>query len=208
MVLVAGLVAGALTAFTALRPEASPSDPPTTFAAGPVVNLAVAPAPETVARVGALRVHEAAVAEWVYRRNLPVAASRSTTTPGSFVRPARGALTGEFGEGRRSHRHAGIDFDGNTGDPIFAAGAGTVTHAGAAPSGYSGYGQMVLIDHGNGISTLYAHLSRVRVRVGTVLQPGDDVGAIGMTGNVTGSHLHFELRVGGRPVNPAAWIAR
>ncbi len=106
-----------------------------------------------------------------------------------------------------THRHAGIDFDGDTGDPVSAAGAGTVVHAGSAPSGYSGYGQMVLIDHGNGVTTLYAHLSRVNVRVGTVVRPGDRIGAIGTTGNVTGSHLHFEVRLGDRPVNPAPWVA-
>lgn len=202
----AGLVAGTVTASTAFRfPDAPPVDP-TAAAAAP----APAPVPTTEAPapvVGDLRAHEAAIAEWEYRRNLPPEVSRSTNTPGSLVRPAQGARTGWFGEGRRSHRHAGIDFDGDTGDAIVAAGAGTVTHAGWAPSGYSGYGQMVLIDHGSGVTTLYAHLSRVAVRVGTIVQPGEYIGAMGTTGNVTGSHLHFEVRVGDRPVNPAAWIA-
>jgi murein DD-endopeptidase MepM/ murein hydrolase activator NlpD len=124
-----------------------------------------------------------------------------------MVRPARGAITGWWGEGRRTHRHTGIDFDGDTGDPVVSAGTGTVVHAGPAPSGYGGYGQMVLIDHGNGVSTLYAHLSRIRVHVGQTVAPGDDVGAIGTTGSVTGSHLHFEVRIGGTPVNPAPWVA-
>lgn len=203
----AGLVAGTVTASTAFRfPDDPSADAPAAAAAtvaAPTVATTAAPAPV----VGDLRAQEAAIVEWEYRKNLPAEVSRSTNTPGSLVRPAQGARTGWFGEGRRSHRHAGIDFDGGTGDPIVAAGAGTVTHAGWAPSGYAGYGQMVLIDHGNGVTTLYAHLSRVAVGVGAVVQPGQYIGAMGTTGNVTGSHLHFEVRVGDRPVNPAAWIA-
>ena len=218
--MLAGLVAGTLTASTAFRPAGSDgaggddgtrrADATATLAAVALpVEVPDFPKPPVTApeRVGALRVQEAAVAEWEYRASLPTRAARSTNTPGSLVRPARGAMTGWFGEGRRSHRHAGIDFDGNTGDPVFAAGSGVVTHAGAAPSGYGGYGQMVLIDHGNGVVTLYAHLSRIRVGVGSTVNPGDDIGAIGTTGSVTGSHLHFEVRVGGAAVNPANWIA-
>jgi murein DD-endopeptidase MepM/ murein hydrolase activator NlpD len=205
----AGLVAGTLTASTAFRPEPSSERASATLAAGAgQVVLPVEAPPVTVdAPIGDLRVQDAAVAEWEYRRSLPPQVSRSTNTPGSLIRPASGARTGWFGEGRPGHRHTGIDFDGDTGDPVIAAGAGTVIHAGAAPSGYSGYGQMVLIDHGNGVTTLYAHLSRIGVRTGTVVQPGQYVGAIGTTGNVTGSHLHFEVRIGDRPVNPAPWIA-
>lgn len=202
----AGLVAGAVTASTAFRFPDAPSADATAVAAAAAPALAV---PTTLAApvVGDLRAQEAAIAEWEYRRSLPPQVSRSTNTPGTLVRPAQGARTGWFGEGRRSHRHAGIDFDGGTGDAIVAAGAGTVIHAGWAPSGYSGYGQLVLIDHGNGVTTLYAHLSRVSVPVGTLVEPGEYIGAMGTTGNVTGSHLHFEVRVGDRPVNPAAWIA-
>ena len=157
--------------------------------------------------VGALRLQEAAIAEWEYRTNLPTDVSRSTNTPGSMVRPASGAMTGWWGEGRRSHRHTGIDFDGSTGDPVVSAGTGVVVHAGGAPAGYAGYGQMVVVDHGNGVSTLYAHLSRIRVVLGEAVAPGDPIGAIGTTGNVTGSHLHFEVRIGGRPVDPNPWVA-
>ena len=203
----AGLVAGTVTASTAFRPEAVVEGGSATLAAAPGAIVVPAPPPPVDPPVGALRVQESAIAEWEYRANLPPQVSRSTNTPGSLVRPAAGARTGWFGEGRRSHRHAGIDFDGNTGDPVVAAGSGVVTHAGGAPSGYSGYGQMVLIDHGGGVTTLYAHLSRVSVRVGQTVVPGDRIGNIGATGNVTGSHLHFEVRVGDRPVNPANWIS-
>jgi murein DD-endopeptidase MepM/ murein hydrolase activator NlpD len=120
--------------------------------------------------------------------------------------PADGAKTGWFGEVRSGHLHPGVDVDGTTGDPIHAAGKGVVVWAGAAPSGYSGYGTIVEIDHGQGVHTLYAHLSRVTVAVGDYLQPGAPIGAMGTSGNVTGSHLHFEVRVGGTAVDPEDWL--
>lgn len=202
-----GVVAGTVTASTAFRPAPSVEVAGDRVMTPPPAVAEAPPEPSPAPPVGNLRVNEAAFAEYVYRASLPPQVSRSTNTPGSLIRPARGAMTGWWGEGRRSHRHAGIDFDGETGDPVVAAGAGTVVHAGGAPAGYSGYGQMVLIDHGNGVQTLYAHLSRIGVRHGAEVAPGDDVGAIGTTGNVTGSHLHFEVRYGGRPVNPSDWIA-
>ena len=202
-----GLVAGTVTASTAFRFPDAPSLDATAVAASAAPSSTVPTTAPPAPVVGDLRAQEAAIAEWEYRKNLPPQVSRSTNTPGSLVRPAQGARTGWFGEGRRSHRHAGIDFDGDTGDAIVAAGAGTVTHAGWAPSGYSGYGQMVLIDHGNGVTTLYAHLSRVAVGGGAVVQPGQYIGAMGTTGNVTGSHLHFEVRQNGVPVNPNPWVA-
>jgi murein DD-endopeptidase MepM/ murein hydrolase activator NlpD len=206
----AGLVAGTVTASTAFRiSDPPPADAATLAAAAAPAPVAATPAPaEAVAPVvGNLRAQEAAIAEWEYRLNLPPEPSRSTNTPGSLVRPAQGGRTGWYGEPRGSRRHAGIDFDGDTGDAIVAAGAGTVTHADWAPSGYSGYGRMVLIDHGNGVTTLYAHLSRIAVGAGTEVHPGQYIGAMGTTGNVTGSHLHFEVRLGGRAVNPGPWIA-
>ena len=125
---------------------------------------------------------------------------------GVRLRPARGAVTGSFGEGRSSHRHPGVDFDGETGDPVIAASAGVVEIAGFAGTGYSGYGRIVLIDHGNGVETLYAHLSAATVHPGQSVAAGERIGAIGTTGNVTGSHLHFEVHLGGRRVNPLAWL--
>ena len=207
--MLAGLVAGGLTASTAFTSDGPPHIGSSKVASAAIVAAPSAPEPASgnADPVGALRLQEAAIAEWEYRTNLPVDVSRSTNTPGSMVRPARGPMTGWWGEGRRSHRHSGIDFDGDTGDTIVSAGTGVVTHAGWAPAGYSGYGQMVVVDHGNGVSTLYAHLSRIRVIVGQSVAPGDDLGAIGTTGNVTGSHLHFEVRIGGVPVDPNPWVA-
>jgi murein DD-endopeptidase MepM/ murein hydrolase activator NlpD len=202
-----GLVAGSLTASTAFSSAGVHRPSPRSSAQLAAVTLVASDRDGSAAGVADLRVQEAAIAEWNRRIAEPLQPSRSTNTPGSLLRPASGARTGWFGEGRRSHRHTGIDFDGETGDPVVAAGSGTVVHAGWAPEGYAGYGQMVLIDHGNGVQTLYAHLSRIRVHVGQVLDPGEGIGAIGTTGSVTGSHLHFEVRLGGRPVNPAPWLA-
>lgn len=211
---------GTVAASTTFDLPTSGADRPVTLASASRRGVAPRPVSRSRARsrveagrtqadapLGDLRVQEAAVAEWEYRSNLGTQqASRSTATPGSFVRPAKGPLTGAWGEGRSGRPHQGTDIDGNTGDPVVAAGAGTVVRAGGNQPGYSGYGNIVVIDHGNGLTTLYAHMSRVSVRPGTVVRPGDSVGAIGSSGNVTGSHLHFEVRMGERSVNPAPWV--
>lgn len=94
--------------------------------------------------------------------------------------------------------HAGADLDGATGDPVRTSRAGVVMLAGTQ----DGYGGVVVVDHGDQIATVYAHLSVVGVRFGDVLQLGDVVGRVGSTGYSTGPHLHFELRVSGAPVDP------
>jgi murein DD-endopeptidase MepM/ murein hydrolase activator NlpD len=131
--------------------------------------------------------------------------SRSGARTALLVWPARGAMTGWWLEQRGSRAHRGIDIDGETGDPIWSAGPGTVVHAGPAPAGYSGYGLLVVVDHGGG-QTVYAHLSRIDVAVGDRVDAFSGLGAMGTTGNVTGSHLHFELRVGGQPVDPTPYL--
>ena len=137
--------------------------------------------------------------------SIRVAASRDQAAAARRVWPADGLHTGWWGEWRGGRAHAGIDIDGNTGDPVVAAGRGIVVHAGQAPHGYGGYGLMVIIDH-DGFSTLYAHLSRIDVGQQQSVEAGDLIGAIGTTGSVTGSHLHFETRVGGVPVDPAPFM--
>ena len=117
--------------------------------------------------------------------------------------PAPGIITSPFG-GRRNH--PGIDINGSTGDPVTAAANGTVVLAGMAPAGYSGYGNVVMIDHGGGIATLYAHLSRVDVTMGQTVAQGEQIGAIGATGEATGPHLHFEVRVNNKPTDPVPWL--
>jgi murein DD-endopeptidase MepM/ murein hydrolase activator NlpD len=98
--------------------------------------------------------------------------------------------------------HNGVDFRGSTGTLIMAAGGGTVVYAG--PRG--GYGNTVVIDHGGSLATLYAHQSAVYVSVGTTVAPGQVIGAVGSTGFSTGPHLHFEVRLGGTPVNPLGYL--
>ena len=169
-------------------------------------DAAFEPAVQNIASsgIGAIRLQDAEHAE-VDRRNTIVAASRSNDRP-SLGWPARGGLSGWYGERRGRRGHVGLDIDGDTGDPIVASGPGVVEWAGPAPAGYSGYGLMVLIRHSGGVQTLYAHLSRIAVTTEEVVEGGDYIGAMGTTGNVTGSHLHFEVRVGGAPVNPRSWL--
>jgi murein DD-endopeptidase MepM/ murein hydrolase activator NlpD len=141
-----------------------------------------------------------------------VASSEADTAPPAApapakVRPARGGITGVFGEPRGGRRHPGLDIDGSTHDPVDAAYQGTVEVAGWAPQGWGGYGIMVLIDHGMGMKTLYAHLAGVRVKPGDQVSAGQQIGSMGNTGASRGSHLHFEVFVGGARVDPAAWLA-
>jgi len=95
--------------------------------------------------------------------------------------------------------HLGIDIAGATGDGIFASDSGVIVFAGWTTGGY---GYMVMIDHGNGYQTLYGHMSVVSIHCGQSVNQGGYIGAIGSTGNSTGSHLHFEIRYGGGFINP------
>jgi murein DD-endopeptidase MepM/ murein hydrolase activator NlpD len=111
-------------------------------------------------------------------------------------------LTARFGETSSlwATIHTGLDFAAPTGTPVRAATAGTVTFVGWAGA----YGNKIEITHPDGTETWYAHLSRTDVRVGSQVGTGAVIGAVGATGNVTGSHLHFEVRPGGDdPVDPA-----
>lgn len=99
--------------------------------------------------------------------------------------------------------HPGLDVDGDYSDSIFAADDGTVIYSGWINNGY---GNMVLIDHGNGMQTRYAHNSRVFVSVGQFVQKGDVVARVGTTGRSTGSHLHFEVILNGKRVNPLKYV--
>ena len=100
--------------------------------------------------------------------------------------------------------HAGLDFRGPLGAPIHAAAAGKVSFVGVK----SGYGNVVEISHGNGLMTRYAHMSRWKARVGQDVAAGDVIGAIGNTGRSTGPHLHFEVRINDRAVNPRPFLER
>ncbi|HEX2851465.1 MAG TPA: M23 family metallopeptidase [Acidimicrobiales bacterium] len=204
--MVAGLAAGSSSTFAVLLP-ASHRTP--TRHASRRATLAAAAAP-VVSSPGAGTGGAGDVIDdtqaTLSRLAIADAASRGVARSTAKVWPASGGLTGWFGEGRPGHHHSGLDIDGETGDPVVAAEGGTVTVAGPAPAGYSGYGRMVVIDHPDGTETLYAHLSVVSTTAGAVVAAGDPIGAIGTSGNVTGSHLHFEVRVGGVPVDPRPWL--
>ena len=110
----------------------------------------------------------------------------------------RPRLGDRFGP-RRDRFHAGIDFIAHAGTPVYAARSGRVVYADWANGGY---GFLVVVSHGHGERTWYAHLSRIDVRVGVWIATGVRVGAIGSTGEATGPHLHFEVRVRGAAVDP------
>jgi murein DD-endopeptidase MepM/ murein hydrolase activator NlpD len=97
-----------------------------------------------------------------------------------------------------STNHQGIDIDGNEDDFVIASESGTITHAGPKGS----YGNLVIIDHGGGYETYYAHLSSIDVRVDEEVMQNRVIGKVGKTGRATGPHLHFELRLNGSPVSP------
>ena len=124
---------------------------------------------------------------------LPVKNSYRFTSPFGYRRDPK---TG----GRRLHK--GVDFAGPVGTPLYATADGTVVHAGWS----SGYGRLVKIQHEFGIETRYAHMSRLNVKVGQRVSRGTRIGDMGASGRVTGPHLHYEVRVGGKAVNPMIYI--
>jgi murein DD-endopeptidase MepM/ murein hydrolase activator NlpD len=120
---------------------------------------------------------------------------------GQLIWPLNGPITSGFGP-RWGGMHTGIDIDGYTGQPIVASKGGNVILA----SSYSGYGNTVIVDHGGGVATLYAHMSSFGVSAGQNVSQGQVVGNVGCTGSCTGDHLHFEVRVNGSPVNPLSYL--
>ncbi len=131
----------------------------------------------------------------------------SIPAPPPFFQPVPGTIGS--GYGNRIHPifgtlrfHAGVDYGGNTGDPIQASASGVVTQVASR----TGYGNTVIIDHGGGWSTLYAHLSRFDVSVGDQVAIGETIGGVGNTGWSTGPHLHFEIRYRGSPRDPEKYL--
>jgi murein DD-endopeptidase MepM/ murein hydrolase activator NlpD len=118
-----------------------------------------------------------------------------------FVWPVHGVLTSSFGW-RWGRMHEGIDLAVSNGTPVVAAAAGTVIVAGWL----GGYGNLVVVDHGNGISTAYGHNTSVTVGVGQFVAQGQLVAYSGNTGHSTGPHVHFEVRVNGSPVDPLGYL--
>lgn len=154
---------------------------------------------------GELAAHEADEAR--LEQAIAVAAATGGTNPGILAWPLNGSVSSPFGfrihpiTGTR-RLHAGIDISAGYGAPIRAAGNGVVIVA----EWFGGYGNAIVIDHGGGLTTLYAHQSALNVGVGAAVIAGDVIGYVGSTGFSTGPHLHFETREYGTPVNPMGYL--
>jgi murein DD-endopeptidase MepM/ murein hydrolase activator NlpD len=114
---------------------------------------------------------------------------------GTFLRP--------FGEPRRHHTHAGVDIRGERGQDILAAKDGVVAFCGRTKTGY---GTMVVLDHGDGVQTVYAHAQKVLVNPGDAVRRGQPIALLGRTGNATTEHCHFEIRLANRAVDPMTYL--
>jgi murein DD-endopeptidase MepM/ murein hydrolase activator NlpD len=123
--------------------------------------------------------------------------------------PVKGAVTSTYGNrtdpmgGTGSEFHSGLDIKASTGTPVHCTGGGVVKHAGE----YGTYGILVIIDHGNGVETYYAHNSEVKVKAGETVERGQEVALSGNTGRSTGPHVHYEVRLNGTAVNPAKYVS-
>lgn len=131
----------------------------------------------------------------------------STATSQGFIKPAAGGITSPYGARRhpvtgRNSFHTGVDYGASYGTPIKASKSGTVTTAGW----HTAYGKMIIIDHGSGQSTLYAHSSQLNVSVGQQVSQGQTIALVGSTGYSTGPHLHFEVRINGQHQDPTRYV--
>ena len=169
---------------------------------------------QVTSEVAALSREEATLSALIRNRSLPAEATDSSPAAPAAAReaparvggsgvawPTNGSVTSGFGY-RWGSLHAGIDIANGVGTPIRAAKGGTVILAGWN----GGYGNCIVIDHGGGFSTLYGHMTRLRVSEGARVGQGDLIGDMGSTGNSTGSHLHFETRVNGSAQDPNRYL--
>ena len=165
---------------------------------------------------------EKSISKLYEKKVVYVAPSYSYTTPSSsnyssgrstqkvelgiaFVKPTSGTITSRYGsnDSVRDHTHSGLDVAAPTGTPIKAAAGGTVTYSGNAGDGYGYY---VVISHGNGVQTVYAHCSKLLVKKGQKVSAGELIAKVGSTGNSTGPHLHLEIRKNGVTLNPQYYV--
>ena len=148
----------------------------------------------------AMQAASAAIAAQIHSHGSSGSSGDGTPSASGLIWPVSGPVTSGFGW-RWGRMHEGIDIGAPCGTPIHAAASGTVIYSGWM----SGYGNFVVIDHGNGLATAYAHQSAIYVSGGSVSQ-GQVIGAVGSTGHSTGCHLHFEVRINGTPVNPLNYL--
>jgi murein DD-endopeptidase MepM/ murein hydrolase activator NlpD len=150
--------------------------------------------------LAAMQAASAAIAAQIRSHGSSGSSGDGTPSASGLIWPVSGPITSGFGW-RWGRMHEGIDIGAACGTPIHAAASGTVIYSGWM----SGYGNFVVIDHGNGLATAYGHQSAIYVSGGSVPQ-GQVIGAVGSTGHSTGCHLHFEVRVNGTPVNPLNYL--
>jgi murein DD-endopeptidase MepM/ murein hydrolase activator NlpD len=146
-----------------------------------------------------------------------VAAFKALRTPqkywkGVFIKPNAGLITTVYGVRRyyngkfaKDYYHRGIDYAGEAGSPVVAPAAGRVALVGRVSQGFRVHGNVVGIDHGQGVTSIFMHLSRINVKEGELVKPGQVIGAVGSTGAATGPHLHWGLYVDGESVDPVPW---
>ena len=154
-----------------------------------------------LAEVTALQAQSEALAQAIRAAQDGSTSDGSGVSSSGLIWPVQGAVTSGFGM-RWGRMHDGIDIAVPTGTPVHAAAAGIVIYA----SWMTGYGNLVVIDHGNGLATAYAHNSSLVVTVGQHVEQGRTISLSGSTGNSTGPHVHFEVRVNGVPVDPLRYL--
>lgn len=146
-----------------------------------------------------------------------VAAFKATVSPdkmwsGKFIAPNQGKTSSPYGVRRyynghlaRDYYHRGLDYAGGYGSPVVAPAGGKVVLVGYEKNGFRVHGNVVGVDHGQGVVSIFMHMSKITVAEGQSVNPGDQIGAIGNTGSSTGPHLHWGLYVNGVSIDPVQW---
>jgi murein DD-endopeptidase MepM/ murein hydrolase activator NlpD len=154
------------------------------------------------------------LSDYEYER---VSAFKKLVTPrkfwqGAFLRPNDGLVSTGFGVRRYyngvfadDYYHRGVDYAGDTGSAVIAPAAGQVRLVGTVAQKFQIHGNTIGIDHGQGVASIFIHLSRINVREGDFVRPGQVIGAVGSTGSATGPHLHWGLYVNGEAIDPVPW---
>ena len=153
------------------------------------------------AEAGEIDALQAASNDIAARIRAAQAGQTSSPSAAGLIWPVSGPITSPFGW-RWGRMHQGIDIGVPMGTPIRAAAAGTIIYCGWE----SGYGNLTVIDHGGNLATAYGHQSSIAVACGQQVAQGQVIGYVGCTGHCTGPHLHFEVRIGGAPVDPMGYL--
>ena len=193
------LPSGAVPPLLADQPAARQLHRPVVQAPDP---SAVALSPLTSRMLEVRRADRSVRAPHALPRRAAQKAARLSLPTHAWVRPAHGPLTSPYGY-RWGRLHAGIDIGASYGSPIYAATDGVIEYAGPM----SGYGQVMIIRDWDGTETAYGHMSAFVRRSGSV-HAGDVIARVGSEGDATGPHLHFEVRVGGTPIDPRPFLAK